>query len=377
MLVSEFLKQSLEYKKSKTHSAMLSLANQLELTKSDLETTENRLRFFRENNPNIALNSNMTQINQEILSQGQELARVQNSLSRLKRLIDEKNNAFEDEDKGLIYLEMIRFLNEQSIPGITVLNEQYGLLVNEQEELELQGFSDVSPRMQELLTTIKTAQEKIDTRVAQYMIELNTNLESLGGSISSSEARILQSPKKQLQLAKMERERDAKSQVYTNVLVRYNEIKTAHASITQDAYWLEKAQVPIVYTGGIKVLISSLVTFALGPILGILFGIGFFIGLDFIWHKAMSATDISDQLSLPVISLIPTIKLPKKDKQINVVGKKMDDTLITIDYTPTVGGDAFRNLRTKLIFDKDSSAKYKVVITSLMPMKVNHLLQVT
>ena len=45
----------------------------------------------------------------------------------------------------------------------------------------------------------------------------------------------------------------------------------------------------------------------------------------------------------------------------------MDPLLVTIDYTPSMGGDAFRNLRTKLILDRGKDEKQQILITSHMP----------
>jgi tyrosine-protein kinase Etk/Wzc len=194
----------------------------------------------------------------------------------------------------------------------------------------------------------------------------NTRLKQLTNIIYRSERNMRQSPQKELQLAKLQRDRDSKSQVYSSVLLRYNEIKTAHASVTPDAYLLESAQLPIIHSN-IFDSILKLFKISIGPILGLAIAIGIFIGLDFLWHRARSVDDIEGLLKLPVLGTIPLLKTNADLDKLVETGKKMDPLLVTIDYTPSLAGDAFRNVRTRLILNKDKNDRQQLIITSLMP----------
>ncbi len=366
-IVDLFLEKSMEFKQSRTLATMEALEEQLDISKQELEAVEQQLQNYRERNPNIYLSENLTQINESILTSSMERDQIDNSLRRLNRLVEERNSAGSETDKSLIYQELIGFLNEQNIAGITAIEQQYNELINQRNELQANNFSMTHPRMTEVTANIRTVEHVIDERITQYRNEKTERLATLDNTIENSERRIRLSPGRERQLAKLQREREAKAQVYTNVLVRYNEIKTAHASITPDAYLLEHAQVPIVYSGGIIDLIIKLIIFIMGPFLGVGLAGALFIGLDFVWHKARSVDDIEDRLNLNVIATIPKIKNNGTAEDVNQKGKKLDPMLITVDYTPNAAAEAFRNLRTKTLLSNETETCSKFLITSLMP----------
>jgi tyrosine-protein kinase Etk/Wzc len=362
-----FLVQSLEFKKTKTLSAMLALEEQVTTSKIELEEAENSLRYFREQNPHIFLTENTAQFNQSLISTTNEKDVLENNLNRVTQLLEEKNTSNEMSGKILIYQEILGFLESQNIAGIAAIVQQYNNLINQRNELVINNFGDSNPRMIEVKELISDANVKIDERLMHYTNEIKSRLDQISNRIEKSEQILRQTPSKELQLAKLQRLHAAKSTVYSNVLVRYNEIKTAHASITPDAYLLERAQEPIIFSGGVTMLIIKSIIYGLGIVIGLVISILVFLGIDFISHKARSVADISTNLQLPVISILPAIKQKVTEEDLLLSGKRMDPTLITIDYTPSVAADSFRNLRTKLIYNIPPNSKFKLVTTSFMP----------
>lgn len=361
-----FLEQALDFKRSRTTTAMAALEEQLKASKEQLEQVEERLKEFRQANPQIYLTENLAEYNRNLTANEIERDRIQNSLNRVNLLIEERNSQTVFNQRILIYQELLAFLQEQSVSGITALNQQYSSLMMQRADLVEQNFSDEHPRMIEVNRALRNLHQTIDERTAQFISLQISRLQQLNNAIQQAERGLRQSPEKELQLAKLLRERESKAQVYSSVLLRYNEIKTAHASITPDAYLLESAQIPIVYSD-IMDLIRKGVKLMLGPLLGLALAIGLFIGLDFIWHRARSEEDMENILHIPVIATIPVLDSHTDVEELFESGKKMDPLLVTIDYTPSMGGDAFRNLRTKLILGKGQDEKQEIIITSLMP----------
>ena len=366
VIANEFIRRSLEFKRSRTSSAMAALSVQLQASKEQLEAAEEELKNFRERNPNIYLTNDISEYNHTISTYEGEQETIQNNLERLEQLISEKNQSQSASELALAYQEILSFLQEKSVVGIRALSQQYSGLVVERNGLVQQGYSDENPRLSEINRLIGSMQQTIDERAGQFKEQEMKRADELSKTIQNSQYRMRQSPSKEMQLAKLQRDRDSRSQVYSSVMLRYNEIKTADASITPDAYLLEKAQVPIVIHD-IREKIIKLFKFGLGLILGLSLSIALFIGLDFIWHRARSVEDMEQVLSLPVLASIPMLSSGENLQAIIENGKKMDPLLVTIDYTPSMGGDAFRNLRTKLILDRDKDEKQQILITSHMP----------
>lgn len=361
-----FLKESVESKQFRTRSLLKSLEQQLQSSKKDLEQAENALRGFREKNPHIYLTENLALYNQRMTQEATTLHEIKGNLERLYNLDDEKMNTEDQNDLDLIYQEILSFLQEQRVAGITALSQQYQDVLTEKQQLTEQQYSNIHPRMVEVNSLIKSLQSKIDERLREYIAEQKNRIQQMENNISQSEQILSQSPRKELQLAKLQRDRDAKAEIYSNLLVRYNEVKVAHVSIVPDVELLQQAEVPIQYSSIMDQLIK-LSLYLLGPILGLVFGIGLFVIKDFISYKARTTQDIENYLNIPVYSAVPMIVSDKGIPDDFNYLKRMDPKLVTIDFTPSAASEAFRNIRTRLILNKDEEEQLSFIVTSMSP----------
>jgi len=360
-----FLKESLESKRFRTRNLLKSLTQQLQTSKQELEVADNALRRFRERNPHIYLTGDMAAYNQRMTSETMERDQIQKNLDRLNSLQQEEKTAKNAYDRDLIYQEILSFLEEQRIPGITALGQQYQNALSQKETLIAQNYALDNPRMKEISTTLQGLQQKIKERVTEYLSEQNNRYRQLVRNIGVSEQRLRQSPRKEIQLARLQRNREAKAQIYSDLLVRYSEVKVADVSIAPDAELLQQAEVPVMLPS-IKDQIKKLAVFGFGPILGLVIAIGLFVGLDFLKHKARSEKDLENLLNLPVLSSVPLINSDKETVRDFNEGKRMDSRLVTIDFTPTPASNAFRALRTRLVLGHEEEQQ-NLIFSSLMP----------
>ena len=361
-----FLEQSLESKRFRTRQLLASLENQLRSSKAELEKSENTLRTFRERNPHIYLTEDLAAFNQRLITNELSRDEVQSTLERIKRLDREKIRASNSRERELIYQEMLSFLQAKNVSGINALVQQYQDAINEKQALLDQQYSQSHPRLVEINQILKNLQSKIDERVSEYIKEQNNRLLQVENNIAVSEKRLRQSPRKELQLAKLQRDRNAKSEIYSNLLMRYNEVKVAHVSITPDAELLQQAEVPVVISD-LKEKLKKLFLYLLGPLLGLSLGFGLFIMVDLISHKARSASDIENLLDIPVIATIPLIGTDKNIPDEFDTLKRMDPKLITIDFTPTPASEAFRTIRTQLVLNKGDEENQSFLLSSQSP----------
>ncbi len=361
-----FLKKSLESKRFRTRNLLQSLTEQLQTSKDELEKADNALRRFRERNPHIYLTGNLASYNQQMASEAMEQDQIKKNLDRLEGLQKEVKAVRKTYDRDLVYQEMLSFLQEQRIPGITALSQQYQNALSQKETLVSQNYAIDNPRMVEVNKALRGLQKKINERALEYQKEQNSRYQKLTQNINVSEQRMRQSPRKEIQLARLQRNREAKAQIYSNLLVRYSEVKVADVSITPDAELLQQAEVPVILPD-IKEKLKKLMVYLLGPILGLLLGAGLFIGLDFLNHRARSEKDMENILKLPVLSTIPMIETEKESPEDFNSGRRMDAKLVTIDFTPSPASEAFRKLRTRLVLDEKKDEPLTLIFTSLMP----------
>lgn len=365
-LVDIFFEHSLESKKSKTKSILNSLVEQVKLAKEELDLAEEALQAYREANPHVYLAQNTGEYSRNISSDRSELSDVKNDLYRLNGLIEERNNANGAQELALVYQEALRFLVEKNLAGISAIAQPYQNAMAEKDRLIASNYSETNPRIIEVNQQLSNLQRLIDTRVQEYLSELKAKENRLSSNIGMSELRLRQAPEKEIQLARFMRDREVKAQIYSDLLVRYNEVKIADASIVSDLELIQQAEVPII-EGGFSSGLSKILIYFFGMLLGVIFGAAIIVGYDFIWHSARSEKDIEALVNLPVLATIPVIKNQNKMPDEFAGEKRIDPKLVTIDYMPTLESESFRNLRTKLILNKDEEEKQQIVITSLMP----------
>lgn len=355
-----FVNQLLDYKKYTTTSVLKSLEDQLKAARSELESSEENLRRFREQNPYLMLSNGGANLVTSISTQQSDLDALIRNEARLNSLIQQKNQG-ESQDQTLIYLEVLSVLESQNVAGIGVLAEKYRELSAEKNRLLNQNYSPQHPQVLDVNKQIKELQFEIDNRLVSYKNQLTASINQLESSISVGQRDLRRLPGGELRLAELQRDRQVKENIYSNILVRYNEAKVSEAAIMPDAFLIEEAEIPTIEHRGI-----NLKKLIVGPLFGLVLGIGLFVLLDMMDKTVKSSREVEQRLNLPVLATIPIIGNDKEIPDIVDLERKIDSKLITADYAPHIAGESFRILRTKAMMHIKESNR-ALLIASMNP----------
>ncbi len=353
-----YIEELLHHKKYRTSSILYSLEEQLKGIKRELEISETRLRQFRERNPFLMLTREGANIVTQLSDQQSELSAIELSLERINYLIQNKNN-LTGENRNSAYLEILSTISSRNIAGSQVILDQYSTLANERIRLRNENYSEDHMLVQEVSLRLKTMHNEIDTRVNQFLGQLQDQRNNLQQTVKSNENNIQRLPRNELRLAELERDRQVKSNIYSNILVRYNEAKVSDASVIPDAFIIEKAQIPIV----IPSIIDKLLKLLMGPLLGLFLAIGLFLMLDFLDKSVQGADEVEAKVNLPVLATIPIILKDNAVPEEIENHRQLEPKLITSNYAPSIANEKFRLLRTKLLMQVNQKRSY--IITSL------------
>jgi len=106
----------------------------------------------------------------------------------------------------------------------------------------------------------------------------------------------------------------------------------------------------------------------LGGGLGLLLGIVLSIGMDIADRALHTLRDVERYLNLPVLGTIPVVSFKDiPDFRDDQKALQIDRQLVTHDYSPTPVGEAYRALRTQLLFARGSERIRTLLITSISP----------
>jgi tyrosine-protein kinase Etk/Wzc len=224
-------------------------------------------------------------------------------------------------------------------------------------------LSPENPKAKEILGNIKQTHLKIEGIAKREIQEIEGELNTTTKDLSSAEYRLKQLPTQQYQLAELERNNKVMEKQYLELLSKFQDAQLTEAVSSEDIEILDPAIVPEFPTNRDKKKKAMF-----GGILGIMFGVGLVLTLEFMDKSIKSVDDVKRHLKLHVLGTIPEINFQDVfDFQDSEKIKQVDQQLVTHDYSPTPVGEAYRSLRTNLMFSKENSRPQSLVITSNEP----------
>ncbi len=365
VIADQFVKENVELKTLKTKKLIENLENQLVTAEEKLRNAEEALKDFRRQHPTVVLTGGArTEIN--------SMNNLQSSVSDLRRgaeQLDESlqklNTSVELSDKMLAARELLNIANNLGYSVATVLTDNLNdesrnyadVLVQYPEEH--QYVLDAKKQIFNLLQNISTfAQNTIN--------ELYSQIESGSRRISALESELKRLPAAELKLARLTRDRDIANNIYTHIKERYNNAKVVEETESPDVFIIDLALLPM------PAQKLFLLAGKYGGMLMVFLVIPFIIAfvMAYFDKTVMTKKELEKELSPKFIGAVPTIgelnDIPASG-QLNK-RKRMDPKLTTIDYSPSVANEAFRQIRTSLMHQMDYLKKKKVLqVTSFAP----------
>jgi non-specific protein-tyrosine kinase len=193
-----------------------------------------------------------------------------------------------------------------------------------------------------------TALQSIQARIN----ELNRQLAQTQSQIAELQSRSRLTPDQQGQLGTLQTKQAADSAAYSTLVRNYDEIRTNQVSRVGTVTQVEPAIPPTkpIYP---QVLLSALTAMAVG----VLAGVGLALLLNYLDNTLKSEEDVRSALDLPTLGVIPFsegVGLPSSEL-----------IALTAPMSPIV--EAYRGIRTNLLFAAVDEAIRTLVITSSLP----------
>jgi capsular exopolysaccharide synthesis family protein len=352
-LVDQFVATATDLKKRNLSLYTSILAGQTEYAQRRLRDAEMALNGFRTNT--ITMPSEATAITPG-LEQTQSpvfLAYFNQKIAQdqLKRDLAAINDAVAKAPGGAVSPEALL-----SIPAInsdaaaTNLKSTLGDLYAKQALMRtaLQTYTAEYAPVAKMRAEILDLQTRvIPQQLATYTSQLKNREEQLGKYIDDQSKELKAIPNRAMQEAQLKREVELASQLYQHLNENYATAQLAEASTTPDVRVLDSAVAPLKPTKNTAPMII------IGAILGSLgLGIALAFLLDFMDKRVRYPEQVSGELQLPIIGVVPTIESRN--------GRRNPE-----DAAQVV--EAFRSIRMNLRYATDPSAPLAITITSPGP----------
>lgn len=359
-IVDEFIKKNLDFKKYHTREVVSILSEQLQTARQELDSADASLKAFREKNPWVGLSADANGVLANVNSFESQKLGVENKKEELTNLTQRYRTA-EGENKYLILNEILSYLSAQAVPTIPALTSEFLNLTSERTRLK-SSYAEGHPILAENTSKLQNLEEKVMLTVNNQMQNYNSQLSNISQNINEQSYKIRSLPTKELKFAELQRKRNVADQVYSSLLVRYNQAKVADAVEVGDIIVLDNA-VPPQREGALLLYLRLL---AISLVAGLVVSFGVVLAGDFLDKTVRSSEELERIIPIKVVSKIPVIGSEKDiPEDVFEKNKRVDPKLVTTDYSPTPMGEAYRSLRTQLLFGKDNENINSIFVTSL------------
>jgi len=360
-IADKFVEKNLSFRKRKTNEVLKALQTQLQIASEQLRQDESRIRAFKEENPKVGLGidaqnaiNTMTMLESKDLTLSTE---VDDAKDLLKRLSEQTGN-----DKDQTTSEALLFLSSRNVSTAIILQQDFNAQSQQKATLLASRYSPEHPMIKEAQSKIDAIAIKTMQSLQDFIKKQNEEIEKTKSQKTLSLSQLKGLPQKEMQLAAMTRQQNINSEIYSNLLSRYNQAKISDETEVPDIYIMDYSVPPEVASAR-KELLKLL---AIGLLVCILIAFGPAVVFDFFDKRPRSEDDLKRFMQYPVLEAIPTLNKKKEkvkdgseDQQVNTV----DSKLLILGPSITYVHELFRSLRAKINYRLEAINGKSILIT--------------
>ena len=263
-----------------------------------------------------------------------------------------------------------------SSPGIAsnpVIQQIFRQLTGYQEkrdELVTAGAAVTNPDVVALNTLITTTSGRLAAAVRNQLQSLDAQIDALDNLKAQSTAQIASAPQAETEEARLAQQVQAMQTMKDKLQEDYQKARMAEAVEAGQVEIVDLAELPSepIAEGRTRKL-------AIGIVIGLLLGFGAAVVVDGMNTSIRRRDDLERILQVPGLAVIPQfasgngkprLKLPGRSAT-NGKGSHRTAGLVTVHDARSSGAEAYRTLRTNLIFSQAVQSLHTLVVTSAAP----------
>lgn len=365
----------IEIKKEDAHSTYDFIADQTEKVQKDLEESEEKLKVFKEKYGILGISSEIEQFIRQMSGIEIELKSASIEAEVLEKKLNAVRSKLNEQEKSLL-----TEASQTSYNVLVDLKRQLTSLENEKANLLIQGYSPEDQKILKTNHSIQSLKDKMGT-VARDLLQkegtldplvqmedfmqqsvnltidyavAKSRIEALEEALLYYKNRLNRIPKRELELARLEREKEANNKIYLMLLERREQAQITEVRESGGISILELARLPKGPNTMSKVKKSVLFL-----ILGVLIGIGGGFVVDYVDSAVRDEFEITRISGLPILGRIPVIENDKKDKN----NSNGDLFVLTEKESRSHIAEAFRSLRANIKLSRAEGFPSSILIT--------------
>lgn len=348
-LAAEYVAQNMEVRRQSVTSSLTWLSQELVRQKAKMKGSERAMATYRE------------QQNAGSLEDRQNIV-----VSRLNQLNDAVTRAKTNRVQKEALYNQIKSLGSSVSPDtmpailqnpyIQTLKTQVADLQREKANLS-ERYGDRHPEIIKVSASIRDAQRQLELELSKAVDAIRNDYQAsvseedtLSVALDEQKGAASSLGRKNVSYTVLEREAHSNRQVYESLLQREKELEVLASSRGNNVRLLESAEAPgAPFTPNLRrsVMLSGLA--------GLVLAIGLVAVMSYLDDTIKTPEDVTAKLNVPFLGMVPKVK-----------GNTVP---LLSSEVPHVFGEAFRSIRTSLVFSNGTSAGRVILVTSAQPLE--------
>jgi capsular exopolysaccharide synthesis family protein len=348
-LAESYVEQNLEAKQQTSRKTLLWLADQIAAQERKVQDSEQALATYREQHDALSLGDVNVVANR--LNYFNDQAARAKSLRVQKETLYNQIRSLKADDPAADTFPAIA--QNGSIQRIKIELQKY-----EQDRRDLsQRYGELHPDMKKLAGQIDDARVRLQGEVAKVVESVRQEYESaladerrLASAYAQAESDATELNRKSIDYSVLENQAKTNREIYQRLLQQQQEMQVAANSTENNVRLLDRAEVPgVPFTPNVPR--NLLIALAVGLALGL----GLAFSLDYLDDTVKTPEDITRKVNVPFLGLVPAVR--------------GDRVPVLSGPVPHDFGEAYRALRTSLVFTSGAESTRVIAVTSAQPLE--------
>jgi capsular exopolysaccharide synthesis family protein len=347
-LAAEYVQFNLEYRTDATRKSLDFLAGEIEKQQKKVEDSERAMAEYRESNNALSLEERQNTVVASLNQVNDEYTRIRTSRIQKEALYNQ-----------------IRSLPPASVgdspavasnPAVQSLRTRLAELQRQKVQLN-ERYGPKNPQVIEnenaIADTTRQLQSALRAAVAAIRSEYETARATearLADALKQSQGAAMDLNRKSVGYTVLEREAQSNRGIYEALLQRQNELQIVSNSGGNNVRLMDRAVVP-----GSPFTPDVRRNYMLGALAALLLSLGLVLAIDYLDDTVKTPEDITRRLKLPFLGLVPAVK--------------GNNHPLLSQEVPHEFGEAFRALRTSLVFSSGTEGTRVIGLTSAQPLE--------
>lgn len=347
-LARQYIQQNLELRFNASKDASDWLTQQLAEQRKEVEASELALQRFREEHDAVSLDDGQNIVVQKLAALNAAVTEAKNERIN-KEITYERLREMSGNPDALDAFPAIL-----SNTFIQELKSELSRLQQVRSQLS-ETLGEKHPEMTKAHSAVETAEQKLKAEIGKVVESVRTEYltaadreQTLTAALNTQKDEALAQNRKAIAYGAIERDAKSNRQTYDTLLQRLQETGLSEELRATNVRIVDVAEVPRTPTGP-----NRRTEFLFAILIGSVAAIGMVFGLEYIDNRIKTPDEITGHLHLPCLGLVPAAP----EKQIGAA------PLIN-NGAPAHFSEAFRALRTNVLFSSVDEGSRMIVITS-------------